>query len=231
MDQQTLLTIFVGLAAFAMFIQAVMLIVLGVVAFKLQQKIMPLLGPAQGILQTSKRMVDKVEGHVDRIGASVETHVDKIGSSSSALLDKVATSSSSFIDKISNSSNALVEKVTDSSGVLIEKVGDSTSKLIDKVEGSSSSILDTAKQQLVKVDELLNDATTRAKSQMDRAEMVLDDTMTRVHQTVSTVQSGVLRPVREVQGIFAGVKGALSYLSKAGRPTVDHATSDEEMFI
>jgi len=66
---------------------------------------------------------------------------------------------------------------------------------------------------------------------MDRAEMVLDDTMTRVHQTVSTVQSGVIRPVREVQGLFAGVKGALSYLSKSGRATVDHATSDEEMFI
>jgi uncharacterized membrane-anchored protein YhcB (DUF1043 family) len=220
MDQQTLLTIFVGLAAFAMFIQAVMLIVMGVVAFKLQQKIMPLLGPAQGILQTSKRMVDKVEGHVDRIGSSVETHVDKIGSSSSALLDKVANSSSAFIDKVS-----------DSSSVLIEKVGSSSTALIDKVESSSSSILDTTKQQLVKVDELLSDATSRAKSQMDRAEMVLDDTMTRVHQTVSTVQSGVLRPVREVQGLFAGVKGALSYLSKAGRPTVDHATSDEEMFI
>jgi ElaB/YqjD/DUF883 family membrane-anchored ribosome-binding protein len=209
MDQQTLLTIFVGLAAFAMFIQAVMLIVMGVVAFKLQQKIMPLLGPAQGILQTSKRMVDKVEGHVDRIGTSVETHVDKIGNSSSALLDRVADSSSAFIDKVGNSSTAL----------------------IDQVESSSSSILDTTKQQLVKVDELLSDATSRARSQMDRAEMVLDDTMTRVHQTVSTVQSGVLRPVREVQGLFAGVKGALTYLSKAGRPTVDHATSDEEMFI
>lgn len=209
MDQQTLLTIFVGLAALAMIIQAVMLVVVGVVAVKLQQKIMPLIGPAQGILQTSKRMVDKVEGQVDRIGTSVESHVDKIGSSSTALLDKIADSSSAFIDKVGNSSTTL----------------------IDKVESSSSAILDTTKQQLVKVDELLSDATTRAKSQMDRAEMVIDDTMTRVHQTVSTVQSGVLRPVREAQGLFAGVKGALSYLSKSGRPTVDHVTSDEEMFI
>jgi signal transduction histidine kinase len=176
MDQQTLLTIFVGLATLAMLIQAVMLVVMAVVALKLQKKIMPLLGPAQGILETSKRMVEKVEGHVDRISTSVEGHIDKIGSSSNA-------------------------------------------------------ILDTTKQQLVKVDGLLSDATTRAKSQMDRAEMVLDDTFTRVHQTVSTVQSGVIRPVREVQGLFAGVKGALSYLSKSGRATVDHATSDEEMFI
>ncbi|MBV9037087.1 MAG: hypothetical protein JO182_21525 [Acidobacteriaceae bacterium] len=176
MDQQTLLTIFVALAALAMLTQAAMLVGLLLVARKLQQKVMPLLGPTQNILETSKRMIGNVEGRVDRIGASVENHIDKIGNSSSA-------------------------------------------------------ILDTTKQQLVKVDGLLSDATNRAKSQMDRAEMVLDDTVTRVHQTVSTVQSGVLRPVREVQGLFAGVKGALSYLSKSGRPTVDHATSDEEMFI
>lgn len=176
MDQQTLLTIFVMLAAVAMLIQAAMLVGLFVVARTLQKKVTPLLGPTQNILETSKRMIGKVEGRVDRIGASVENHIDKIGSSSSA-------------------------------------------------------ILDTTKQQLVKVDGLLNDATNRAKSQMDRAEMVLDDTITRVHQTVSTVQSGVLRPVREVHGLFAGVRGALSYLRKSGRATVDHATSDEEMFI
>ena len=98
MDQQTLLTIFVGLAAFAMIIQAVMLVVMAVVALKLQQKITPLIAPAQGILETSKRMVGNVEGRVERIGASVESHVDKIGGSSSALIDKVASSSTAFID-------------------------------------------------------------------------------------------------------------------------------------
>ena len=66
---------------------------------------------------------------------------------------------------------------------------------------------------------------------MERAEMVLDDTMTRVQQTVSIVQSGVVRPVREVYGFWAGLRTALQYLGRGGRPTVDHATSDEEMFI
>ncbi len=39
--------------------------------------------------------------------------------------------------------------------------------------------------------------------------MVLDDTMTRVQETVSYVQSGVLRPVREVYGVLAGIRTAL----------------------
>lgn len=102
---------------------------------------------------------------------------------------------------------------------------------ITRIGAASIAILDITKQQLVKVDELLSDASTRARVQMERAEMVLDDTMTRVQETVSIVQRGVLRPVREVHGILSGFRTALAHLGRGGRPTVDHATSDEEMFI
>jgi len=104
-------------------------------------------------------------------------------------------------------------------------------KHVHKIGATSGAILDVTKQQFAKVDELVTDATTRAKVQMERAEMVLDDAMTRTQQTVSLVQRGVVRPVREVYGVFAGVRTALSHLGRSGRPTVDHATSDEEMFI
>jgi hypothetical protein len=99
------------------------------------------------------------------------------------------------------------------------------------IGAASVAILDITRQQLVKVDELLSDASTRAKVQMERAEMVLDDTMTRVQETVTVVQRGVLRPVREVHGILSGIRTAIAHLGRGGRPTVDHATSDEEMFI
>src|SRR5438309_463589 len=122
MDEHTLLTIFVGLAALAMLIQAGTLLGLLIVARKIQEKVSTLTGPIAGIIDTSKRTLQTVEGHIDRIGSS------------------------------------------------------------------STAILDTTKQQLVKVDSLINDASTRAKVQMERAEMVLDDTMGRVQQTVSFVQ-------------------------------------------
>lgn len=165
MDEHTLLTIFVGLAALAMLIQAGTLIGLLIAAWKIQQKVTVLSGPITGLIDTSKRTLQTVEGHIDRIGSS------------------------------------------------------------------SSAILDTTKQQLAKVDELITDASTRAKVQMERAEMVLDDTMGRVQHTVSFVQSGVIRPVREVQGIVTGIRTAITHLGRGGRPTVDHATADEEMFI
>jgi hypothetical protein len=165
MDEHTLLTIFVGLAALAMLIQAGTLLGLFIVAKRIQEKVSVLSGPIAGIIDTSKKTLQTVEGHIDRIGKS------------------------------------------------------------------SSAILDTTKQQLAKVDELVTDASTRAKVQMERAEMVLDDTMGRVQHTVSFVQSGVVRPVREVQGIVTGIRTAITHLGRGGRPTVDHATADEEMFI
>jgi len=102
---------------------------------------------------------------------------------------------------------------------------------LDSIGSSSVAILDVTKQQLVKVDELLTDAGMRAKVQLERAEMVLDDTMTRVQETVGVVQRGVLTPVRGLYGVITGIRTAFSHLGRGGRPTVEHVTSDEEMFI
>jgi hypothetical protein len=114
---------------------------------------------------------------------------------------------------------------------ITKRTAQGAEKQVDLIGTTSVSILNLTRQQLVKVDELLSDASTRAKVQMERAEMVLDDTMTRVQSTVSVVQRGVLRPIREVHGVLSGVRTAVQHFGRASRSTVDHATSDEEMFI
>ncbi len=97
--------------------------------------------------------------------------------------------------------------------------------------GKAHSILDSTKLQLAKVDDVVTDATSRAKVQMERVEMVLDDTMSRAHETVATVHNGIMRPLREINGIAVGLKTALSHITRGGRPSVTQVTSDEEMFI
>ena len=168
MDQQTLLivlTIFVAVAAIALVIQAGMLIGMFLAVRKLQTLIAGIWPEVQMVIGVTRRTVEKVETHVNKIGVT------------------------------------------------------------------SNAILDVTKQQVTKIDELLNDITTRAKVQVERAEMVLDDTMGRAQETVSIVQRTVLRPIRELNGVVAGIRTSLAHLSRGGRPTVDHATSDEEMFI
>jgi isoleucyl-tRNA synthetase len=95
----------------------------------------------------------------------------------------------------------------------------------------TNQILDTTKVQLARVDSLMADASGRAKAQLEKAEIVIDDTLSRAHQTVNMVHGGIVRPVREVQAVAAGLKTALQHFLRGGRPSPAQATADEEMFI
>ncbi|MEQ1884545.1 MAG: hypothetical protein ABL967_05740 [Bryobacteraceae bacterium] len=164
MDQQILLTLFVGIAAIAMGLQFVML---------------------WGIYRSTQSMNDKVQQLLPKVENLIET------------------------------SRRTVE--------------DSRVQILD-ITSKTSDILNTARKQLDKVEEVIDDATARAKIHMDRAEMVIDDAMTRTQQTVATVNNGIVKPVREIQGVAAGLRTAILFLTK-GRPNPTQATSDEEMFI
>jgi hypothetical protein len=106
-----------------------------------------------------------------------------------------------------------------------------TSKFVTETNTRTVDILDLTKAQLNKLDDVLTDATNRAKVQMERAELVLDDAMGRTQQTVAILQKGVIGPIREVHGVLSGIRAALAAFARGNRPTVDHATADEEMFI
>ena len=101
---------------------------------------------------------------------------------------------------------------------------------IAEITSKANDILDLTHVQVRRVDEIMEDAHARAKVQMDRAEMVLDDAMMRAQRTVALVEGGIAKPIREIQGVAAGIRTAIMFLTK-GRPNPTRATSDEEMFI
>ena len=100
-----------------------------------------------------------------------------------------------------------------------------------EITAKANDMMDVGKAQLVKLDAVMTDASERARAQLERAEMVVDDTVTRVHQSVTAVHGGILKPVREIQGLAAGLRTAVAVLMRGGRPSVDRATLDDEMFI
>ena len=102
---------------------------------------------------------------------------------------------------------------------------------ISEVATKTSAVLDLAHKQLVRIDDVLGEATTRAKVQMDRVELILDETLSRLHETTALLHKGVLRPVREITAVAAGIHAALGYLFRSQRTSVEQATQDEEMFI
>jgi ABC-type transporter Mla subunit MlaD len=120
-----------------------------------------------------------------------------------------------------------VESLVDSAATTLEQ----SKQQIAEITERTNDILDSTKRQLAMVEEVVTDATARAKVQLERVEMVLDDTVSRAHETIATLHGGVMRPLREINGIAAGLRTALAFLARGNRPSVDRVTTDEEMFI
>lgn len=109
---------------------------------------------------------------------------------------------------------------------------DLTRRQVQEVTTRANQILDSTKTQMARLDEVMSEASLRARVQMDKAELVLDDTLNRVHETVSIVHSGVVKPIREINGLVNGVRAGVSaLLGGSRRSNVVTATQDEEMFI
>ena len=102
---------------------------------------------------------------------------------------------------------------------------------IAEITGKTNEILDITRRQLERVEDLLENASTRALVQLDRAEMVVDDAMSRAQETVVIVHEGIMKPIREINGVAAGLKAAFQYFLRGGRPNPDQITGDDEMFI
>lgn len=108
---------------------------------------------------------------------------------------------------------------------------DDSRKQMLEISKRTNEILDTTQTQLNKIDAVVTDASGRAKVQLERMELVVGETVEKVQGLVHTTQEGLLKPLREVSALTTGVKSAFGFLFKSRRPTVVHATQDEEMFI
>ncbi len=120
-----------------------------------------------------------------------------------------------------------VEALVEAARTTVEQ---SRKQIVD-ITVKTNDILESARNQMVKIEDVVGDATVRAKAQMERVEMVLDDTMSRAHETVALLHGGIMRPLREINGIAVGIKAAFRHFARGNRPSVAQATSDEEMFI
>ncbi|MGH9592268.1 MAG: hypothetical protein ACRD5L_04200 [Bryobacteraceae bacterium] len=120
-----------------------------------------------------------------------------------------------------------IEALVESSRSAIEENTVKLREITDK----ANQILDIAKKQMECVEDLLGDASERTRRQMERAEILMDDAMERAQETVALVHEGIMKPLRGVHGVAVGIRAALRFLLRGGRPSPDRATVDEEMFI
>lgn len=120
-----------------------------------------------------------------------------------------------------------VELLVESSRTALEE-GRASMK---QITSRTTEILDITQRQLNRLEEVLEDVTQRTRVQLDRAELVVDDAMTRAQETIAVVHTGIMKPIREINAVATGVRAAIHFFMRGGRPAPDEATADEEMFI
>ena len=129
---------------------------------------------------------------------------------------------------------ALLEQITRNLDPVLkasqELLTDAREKLAS-VTANLHEISQLAKNQVVRLDGFVTDATDRAHLQIIRLDELVGDTIHRVEETTDAIQKGVLGPVREISAVVAGVRTALVFLMNRNRKTIERATQDEEMFI
>lgn len=130
---------------------------------------------------------------------------------------------------VSSAKQVLVEN-----GPKVSEIGTRAVEVADaavEIAHRAREIAGTARRQSVQIDALLTDIVTRAKVQVERIDGVVGETADRVEHAAKKIEKSVMKPVREVNGFVTGVRAAMAVYSKGKRPSVDHATQDEEMFI
>jgi methyl-accepting chemotaxis protein len=134
------------------------------------------------------------------------------------------------MEAMTNSVKPIIDDVRHLTRENSPKISRIASRAVE-IAANAKDISDVAKDQAHRFAEVGRDFADRAKAQIARVDAVMDDTVEQVHHAGDNVKEAVLKPVREANAVFAGVKAAFSSIASGRRPTVDHVTQDEEMFI
>jgi methyl-accepting chemotaxis protein len=119
-----------------------------------------------------------------------------------------------------------------------KQIADSTKQVVDDLKPKIASVttdatdmVSMARQQVAHVSALVDDVSSRAKDKVSQLDVAVDDTVENVQMAGEAVKAAVMRPVREVNGVLAGIKTGFSVLARGNKSSVNLATQDEEMFI
>jgi methyl-accepting chemotaxis protein len=198
----------VALACIAFVVQAAAMFALYRVARRMQQKVGPLADRAAPVIGKLGPMIDKIGLAAEKAGPAI----DEIG--------VVAGKLAPVVDDVG--------MVLAATNRIVGEARPRISELSEEAVGIARS----ARQQVERIGEVLHDAGDRAHVRLEQIDQAVDSTVEQVGQVGDAMKRAVLRPVREVNGLAAGISAAVSALVHHSRkPSVDQATQDEEMFI
>jgi ABC-type transporter Mla subunit MlaD len=230
------ITAAVALACLAFVVQAVVVILFYRTARKMQLKVDELVNAVEPVLDKLGPVVDKVGPVIDKTTPVIE-RFGPILEQASQTIERLGPVIDKTVEVIGR-----VGSVVEQAGPVVEnarqvlattnQVAADLRPRIAEVSDEAAAIARTSRQQVERIGALLNDATGRAHARLDQIDQSVESTVEQVGQVGDAMKRAVMRPVREANGLAAGISAAVSTLVKGPRKSsVDSATQDEEMFI
>ena len=202
-------------ACLAFLVQAGLLLAFFRLTRKMQDK-------SDGFMEKAEPLLAKVEPVLDKVGPVIE----RIGPA----LDSISATAARFGPAIERA-EALMEgaqEVTASANQIIQDARPQ----IAHISEETVAIVRAGREQVERLGDLLHDAGDRTRVRLEQIDSAVDATVNQIEIASGAVKKAVLRPVREVNGIAAGISAAVSTLMHGQhKSSVASATQDEEMFI
>jgi methyl-accepting chemotaxis protein len=196
------------LSCIAFLVQAFMTIALYRVGRQVQQKLTPL-------IDRGDEAVAKAVPMFDRVGPLLDN--------AAAVLHQAGP--------LVHQAKGTVERATHVVATAGQTLEEMRPRVLE-VSSDCAAIAKSAREQVEHLGSLFHDVSDRARERIDQIDRSVDNTVEQVEQVGEAVKRVALRPVREVNGLAAGISAAFSTLVHGTRrSSVDHATQDEEMFI
>jgi len=167
------------------------------------------------LYRAMRKMQAKVEPLVDR----AEPVIGKIG----PVLDKIGP----VVDQAKVTLSKAAPILDTTHQIILD-----TRPRVAAVADETVAVTRSVRVQVERAGDLLEDAGGRARERLAQIDLTVAATVEQVGEVSEAVKRAIQAPVRETKGIAAGISAAVSTLARGSRrPSVDHATQDEEMFI
>jgi len=217
------------IASLAFVVQAGIVMALYRATRRMQQKSDGLIAHAEPLLDKLEPVLAKISPVIDRIGPaldSVAAAALKVGPTVDRLIP--------VFDKAG--------VVVDRAGVLVQNANQitiSTNQVIQEmrprlgeISEEAIAIARTGREQVERIGDVLHDAGDRARARLEQVDQSVESTVNQIEHVSGVVKNAVMWPVKEVNGLAAGISAAVSTVVRGQkRSSVDAATQDEEMFI
>jgi len=189
----------------------------------------PVIAAVGPILDRAGIVIAKAGPVIDRMGpvlAKIGPAIDKIGPA----LDRVGpaldeakltiTKAGAFVDRAT--------EIATTTNLVLEDARPHVAQISHAV----TEITRLGREQVERLGDVLHDAGDKARARLEQIDHTVETTIEQVEQVSGAMKRAVMKPVREVNGLAAGISAAVGTLVRGQRKSsVDSATQDEEMFI